>query len=59
LSGGFSTTDASGFAEIGSPAGLVEVEAGPRSQPGRGAVTVRPGEVVPLDIAVPGPVKAH
>ena len=55
---GFTTTDANGYAEISSPAGFVEVVAGPRAQTGRGAVTVQAGAVVPLEIVLPAPPKA-
>ena len=52
MPGGSGLTDASGFVEIGAPTGLLEVEAGNREEAGRGAVNVRAGEIVPLEIVL-------
>ena len=52
MPGGWGTTDAHGFVEIGAPAGRVGVEARGRTQAGRGSVTVRAGETVPLEIVL-------
>ncbi len=57
MPGGSGLTDASGFVEIGAPTGLLEVEAGNREEAGRGAVNVRAGEIVPLEIVLKAPVK--
>ena len=53
MPGGSGATDGSGFVEIGTPAGLLEIEAGTREQAGRGSVTVTAGETVPLEIVLP------
>lgn len=52
MPGGWGTTDANGCVEIAAPAGMVEVEAAGRAQAGRGSVTVRAGETVPLEIVL-------
>ena len=52
MPGGSGSTDASGFVEIGAPAGLLEIEAGIGAQTGQGTVTVRAGETSPLSVVL-------
>jgi protocatechuate 3,4-dioxygenase beta subunit len=52
MPGGWGSTDANGFVEIGAPAGRLEVEADSREGTGRGAVSVPAGATVPLEIPV-------
>ena len=52
MPGGSGATDASGFVEIGAPAGVLEIEAGIGAQTGKGTVTVRAGETAPLSVVL-------
>ena len=51
-------TDSSGLYELASPAGVVEVVVNTEKGTGRGSVTVRAGETVPLSVVLqPEPAK--
>jgi protocatechuate 3,4-dioxygenase beta subunit len=55
LPGDSGATDANGLAEIGTPAGLVEIEASTRDRTGRASVSVAAGATVPLEIVLQAP----
>jgi hypothetical protein len=52
MPGGSDATDANGLAEIGVPAGLVEIEVSTRDRNGRGSVSVAAGATVPLEVVL-------
>lgn len=58
MPGGSASTDANGVVEIGTPAGLLEIEVATREGTGRGSVTVPAGATAPLEIVLqPQPPK--